>query len=224
LALLKRLLNICLNQQFCFRIGYKKCFCVIAVAVTFATSTLPLLPYIGTDTQLVKVCYGLLMAILYATFPGVYSLLAGAITDAFGPAHYQANFGLIFSITVAYFAVIVPMTRVSAYKLENDNNRVSDRGDLLWPWVHWHVFCWWSHRRGWDSCYGLYAYRFEEPEVYKIWRQLEIKYKHFWITLGTDKFMNKREISKKNLQIMSLVDNSTSFIFWILSIGNGRTL
>ena len=85
------------------------------MAVTVATSTLPLLPYIGTDTLLVKVCYGLWMAVLYSTFPGVFSLLAGCITDAFGPAHYQANFVLIFSITVAYFAVIVPMMQVSEY-------------------------------------------------------------------------------------------------------------
>lgn len=94
------------------RVGYKKCFIVIAVAVTVATSTLPLLPYIGSDTLTVKLCYGLWMAVLYSTFPGVFSLMAGGITDAFGPAHYQANFGLIFSITVAYFAVIVPMTQI----------------------------------------------------------------------------------------------------------------
>ena len=97
------------------RVGYKTCFSVIAVAVTVATSTLPLLPYIGSDTTLVKLCYGAWMSVLYSTFPGVYSLLAGAITDAFGPAHYQANFGLVFSITLAYFAVIVPITQVGVY-------------------------------------------------------------------------------------------------------------
>ena len=86
---------------------------MIAVAVTVPISTLPLLPYIGTDTLLVKVCYGLWMAVLYSTFPGVFSLLAGCITDAFGPA--QANVGLIFFITVANLAVIVPMTKVGEY-------------------------------------------------------------------------------------------------------------
>ena len=36
-----------------------------------------------------KVCYGLLMSVLYITFPGIYAIIAATINDAFGPDHYQ---------------------------------------------------------------------------------------------------------------------------------------
>jgi len=96
------------------RIGFKWCFCSIAVVVTLATSTLPVLPYISSNSLTLKLSYGLWMSVLYATFPGIYTIMAGGVSDAFGPGHYQANFGLLWTITVFYFAIIVPMTQVDA--------------------------------------------------------------------------------------------------------------
>ena len=94
------------------RIGFKWCFCSIAVVVTLATSTLPVLPYISSNSLTLKLSYGLWMSVLYASFPGIYTIMAGGVSDAFGPGHYQANFGLLWTITVFYFAIIVPMTQV----------------------------------------------------------------------------------------------------------------
>ena len=58
-------------------------------------------------------CYGLWMSILYATFPGIYSIVAAVVNDAFGPVHYQANLGLLFTKWLAYCVVIISLTKVS---------------------------------------------------------------------------------------------------------------
>ena len=60
-----------------------------------------------------RVCYGLWMSVLYATFPGIFAIVAAAVNDAFGPTHYQANFGLLFTQYLAYCAVIMIITKVS---------------------------------------------------------------------------------------------------------------
>ena len=36
-----------------------------------------------------KVCYGFLMVTLYGSFPGIYAIVAAAVSDAFGPKYYQ---------------------------------------------------------------------------------------------------------------------------------------
>ena len=36
-----------------------------------------------------KGVYGLLVVLLYATFPGIYAIVAAATNDAFGPKYYQ---------------------------------------------------------------------------------------------------------------------------------------
>ena len=33
--------------------------------------------------------YTLMMALLYMTFPGIYSIVAAAVNEAFGPEHYK---------------------------------------------------------------------------------------------------------------------------------------
>ena len=43
------------------------------------------------DSLEAKVCYGLCLSALYGMFPGIYAILAPAITDAFGPTHYQVG-------------------------------------------------------------------------------------------------------------------------------------
>ena len=52
------------------------------------------------------------MSILYSTFPGIYAIVAAGVNDAFGPAHYQANFGLLFTQSLAYCVVIMALTKV----------------------------------------------------------------------------------------------------------------
>jgi len=95
------------------RFGFKHCFSIIGVTVTLVTATLPALPALGANSLAAKFCYSLWMSVLYATFPGIYSIVAAAVNDAFGPAHYQANFGLLFSQSLAYCAVIMVLTKVS---------------------------------------------------------------------------------------------------------------
>ena len=52
------------------------------------------------------------MIILYSTFPGIYAIVAAGVNEAFGPVHYKANFGLLFTQSLAYCAVILTMTKV----------------------------------------------------------------------------------------------------------------
>jgi len=95
------------------RLGFKHCFRIIGLTVTLVTATLPFLPALGVNSLAAKFCYCLWLSVLYATFPGIYSIVAAAVNDAFGPAHYQANFGLLFSQSLAYCAVIMLLTKVS---------------------------------------------------------------------------------------------------------------
>eukprot|EP00091_Calanus_sinicus_P014140 TRINITY_DN31531_c0_g1_i1.p1 TRINITY_DN31531_c0_g1~~TRINITY_DN31531_c0_g1_i1.p1 ORF type:complete len:314 (+),score=69.13 TRINITY_DN31531_c0_g1_i1:732-1673(+) len=94
------------------RFGFKRCFSIIGVTVTLVTATLPALPALGANSLAAKFCYSLWMSVPYATFPGIYSIVAAAVNDAFGPAHYQANFGLLFSQSLAHCAVIMVLTRL----------------------------------------------------------------------------------------------------------------
>jgi len=94
------------------KIGFKWCFTIIGVTVTIVTSTLPLLPLIGSNTLAVKIAYGCWMCLLYSMFPGIFTIVAAAVADAFGPEHYQANFGLLFSQSVVYCATVIMLTKV----------------------------------------------------------------------------------------------------------------
>jgi len=95
------------------RFGFKVCFTLIGLTVTVITSTLPLLPMIGENNLGVKLCYGLWMSVLYATFPGIYAIVAAGVNDAFGPVYYQSNFGLLFTQSLANCFVIMTLTKVS---------------------------------------------------------------------------------------------------------------
>ena len=46
------------------------------------------------------------------TFPGIYAIVAAAVNEAFGPIHYKANFGLLFTQSLAYCVVMLVMTKV----------------------------------------------------------------------------------------------------------------
>jgi len=95
------------------RLGFKISYILIGITVTVFTSSLPLLPMIGDNTFTVKICYGVWMSVLYATFPGIFAIVAAGVNDAFGPVHYQANFGLLFTQYLAYCALIMILTKIS---------------------------------------------------------------------------------------------------------------
>ena len=69
----------------------------------------------GEETIGAKAGYGVLMTILYGTFPGIYAIVAAAVNDAFGPVHYKANFGLLFTQSLAYVAAIITITKVPVF-------------------------------------------------------------------------------------------------------------
>jgi len=92
------------------RFGFKKCFSLICVVVCLTILTLPLLPGLG-DGQGSRVCYGVWMCLLYSTCPGIYAIIAAEVSQAFGPLHYQANFGLLFTQNIAYSLVIIIITK-----------------------------------------------------------------------------------------------------------------
>ena len=94
------------------KMGFKKCFLIIGSAVTLGTVLLPVLPLLGEDSG-AKAVYAALMVLLYGSFPGIYAIVAAAVADAFGPVHYKANFGLLFTQAVAYSGVILCVTQVS---------------------------------------------------------------------------------------------------------------
>ena len=46
------------------------------------------------------------------SFPGIYAIVAAGVNEAFGPIHYKANFGLLFTQSLAYSGVMMVMTKV----------------------------------------------------------------------------------------------------------------
>ena len=99
--------------------GFKRCFIIIGFAVTVCTAILPVLPLLGHDTIAVQAGYASVMIILYGCFPGIYSVVAAAVADAFGTLHYRANFGLLFTQAVAYSATILVITQESIRPLSD---------------------------------------------------------------------------------------------------------
>ena len=94
------------------RFGLRKCMITLGLITTVLTASLPLLPYLGQETGAAKAGYGLVMVVLYGTFPGIYPVVAPAVAEAFGPVHYKANFGLLLTQSLAYSATILIITQV----------------------------------------------------------------------------------------------------------------
>ena len=94
------------------RFGLRKCMITLGLITTVLTASLPLLPYLGQETGAAKAGYGLVMVVLYGTFPGIYPVVAPAVAEAFGPVHYKANFGLLFTQSLANSATILIITQV----------------------------------------------------------------------------------------------------------------
>ncbi|XP_023334431.1 uncharacterized protein LOC111705948 isoform X2 [Eurytemora carolleeae] len=95
------------------RLGFRGCYMCLATIVTITTALFPFLPYLDADSMAAKGCYGTCMAVLFAAFPGIYPIIAPAINDGFGPDHYQANFGLMFTQSIAYAGFIFVLTKIS---------------------------------------------------------------------------------------------------------------
>ncbi|XP_023338101.1 uncharacterized protein LOC111708833 [Eurytemora carolleeae] len=94
------------------RLKFRRCYMIIGSVVTITTITMPVLPLIGTDTVGVHASYGIWMFCIFATFPGIYAIIAAALADYFGQKHYQANFGLLFTQNLGYCAIILIITKV----------------------------------------------------------------------------------------------------------------
>lgn len=94
------------------RFGYRRCTLAIGLTVTAVTLSLPLLNLCERNSHVVRVLWFLLMATNYSTFPGSYAIMAASMAAAFGPAHYRANFGLLFTLTVAYYIVFLICSQV----------------------------------------------------------------------------------------------------------------
>jgi len=94
------------------RLGFRGCYLMLGVIVTCVTGVLPFIPYLAHESLEAKVVYGICMSLLYTAFPGIYAIIAAAINDAFGHDHYQANFGLLFTQSLAYSAVILIFTKI----------------------------------------------------------------------------------------------------------------
>ena len=91
-----------------------RCVLVMGVIVTAVISSLPLLENCEQNGTLVKALWIILMALMFSTFPGCFPIMAASIRDAFGPVHYRTNFGLLFTITIAYYAVLLVCSQVPA--------------------------------------------------------------------------------------------------------------
>ena len=91
------------------KIGFKKSFAIIGIIVVFFTSTLAIiLPSLG-DTTEGRMFYAVWMCVLYSVSPGIYVIIAAEIAAAFGPDHYQANFGLYYTHYILYIVLIIPI-------------------------------------------------------------------------------------------------------------------
>ena len=96
----------------------------IGLVTTALTASLPLLPYLGQETMAAKAGYGLVMIVLYGTFPGIYAVVAPAVAEAFGEIHYKANFGLLFTQSLAYGATILIITQVEVFTRFTPNTTI----------------------------------------------------------------------------------------------------
>ena len=135
------------------RFGLRKCMITLGLITTVLTASLPLLPYLGQETGAAKAGYGLVMVVLYGTFPGIYPVVAPAVAEAFGPVHYKANFGLLLTQSLAYSATILIITQVyniilQGHRYVQSPPQLPTLGTrhLHWPGIHRHLPPRWSLR------------------------------------------------------------------------------
>ena len=69
----------------------------------------------GEENLESKIGYGILMVLLYMVFPGIYAIVAAGVNDAFGSRHYKANFGLLFTQSIAYSGAMIVMTKIPLF-------------------------------------------------------------------------------------------------------------
>merc|ERR1712241_1656618 len=98
------------------KLSFKKCFMIIGFVVTVATASLPVLPLLGKETSEARAGYTIMMSLLFMTSPGIYSIVAAAVNEAFGPDHYKANFGLLFTQAMAWSLVVLAMAKIQVFE------------------------------------------------------------------------------------------------------------
>ena len=86
----------------------------MGVVVTAVISSLPLLENCEQNGTTVKALWIFLMAVFFSTFPGSFPIMTASMREAYGPLHYRANLGLLFTITVAYYGVLLVCSQVPA--------------------------------------------------------------------------------------------------------------
>lgn len=94
------------------RFGFRYSYALISLPVCLATSTLPLLPLLG-DSVTGRVCYAAWLCLIYSTAPGIYTVIAAEVSRAFGPVHYQANFGLLYTHYLLYTLLVFVLNAAS---------------------------------------------------------------------------------------------------------------
>ena len=55
------------------------------------------------DSTSSKVFYGIWIVVIYSIYPGIYSCFAPETMRTFGPQHYSANYGLVFTMNVSIY-------------------------------------------------------------------------------------------------------------------------
>ena len=70
----------------------------------------------GKETSEARAGYTIMMSLLFMTFPGIYSIVAAAVNEAFGPDHYKANFGLLFTQAMAWSLVVLAMAKIPVFE------------------------------------------------------------------------------------------------------------
>ena len=64
--------------------------------------------------------YAIMMVLLYGAFPGMYPIVAAGVNEAFGPLHYKANFGLLFTQSVAYCVILLIIAKIPIIQVQRN--------------------------------------------------------------------------------------------------------
>ena len=79
---------------------------IIAMAVTSLDFSFISLGAIEPNSMSAKVFYGVWIFATYLVYPGIYAVFAPCTMVTFGPKHYSANYGLVFTMNVSVFYFI----------------------------------------------------------------------------------------------------------------------
>ena len=75
---------------------------------------------LGEETTAARAMYAIMMVLLYGAFPGMYPIVAAGVNEAFGPLHYKANFGLLFTQSVAYCVILLIIAKIPIIQVQRN--------------------------------------------------------------------------------------------------------